>query len=149
MVNELKQGIAQQLKALYPNVPTYFNSNQQNTKLPCFFIFLIQKPQVRGIGKRRYYEMQFDIVYIVHELQTNTESQLNAISDALDNIDTINYLVKEGDEYVSKSIVNIIGANPEINDNELHYKIDMRLDYILNDDSEVVIETKYELKGAK
>ena len=147
MINELKQGIAQQLKVLYPNTKTYFNSNQQNTKLPCFFIFLIQKPQTRGIGKRRYYEMQFDIVYVIQENQTDVESQLNAVSDALDGIDTINYLVKEGNKYVSKSIVNIIGANPEINDNELHYKIDIRLDYLLVDDSEVVEDTEYDLKG--
>lgn len=147
MVNELKQGIAQKLKEIYPNVPTYFNSNQEDTKLPCFFIFLIQKPQTRGIGKRRYYEIQFDIVYVIQELQTNIESQLNAVSDALDNIDTTNYLVKEGNNYVVKSKVNIISANPEINENELHYKIDMRLDYIVIDDSEVVIDTEYDLKG--
>lgn len=149
MVNELKQGIAEQLKTLYPSVPTYFNSNQQNTKLPCFFIFLIQKPQVRGINKRRYYEMQFDIIYVINEFQVNEESQLNQVSDALDNIDTINYLEKENDTYVSKSKVNIIGANPEINDNELHYKIDIRLDYLLSDDSPVVLDTEYDLKGAK
>lgn len=147
MINELKQGIAQQIKILYPTIPTYFNSNQQNTKLPCFFIFLIQKPQTRGIGKRRFYEIQFDIVYVIHENQTDNESQLNAVSDALDGIDTINYLVKEDNQYVSKSIVNIIGANPEINDNELHYKIDIRLDYLLVDNSEVVEDTEYELKG--
>ena len=147
MINELKQGIAQQIKTIYANVPTYFNSNQQNTKLPCFFIFLIHKPQTRGIGKRRYYEMQFDIVYVINENQTDNESQLNAVSDALDNIDTINYLVKENDQYVSKSVVNIIGANPEINDNELHYKIDIRLDYLLVDNSEVVEDTEYDLKG--
>ena len=144
MIYELKQGIAKELKKI-SDAQINFNSNVQNTKIPCFFIFLIDKPQVRGVGGRRYYEIQFDIVYTIQEYQNDEETQLTNMSDALDNIDMIDYIVKENDEYITKAQINIIGANPEINDNELHYKINMRLDYLLVDESEVVEDTEYEL----
>ena len=149
MILELKQGIARELKKMYPNTPVYFNSTQQGTNPPCFYIFKIQKPQARGVNKRRYYLIQFDIIYCIEDALTDNESQLIEVSDKLDSIDTFDYMVKEGNQWVSKGVINIIDTTDDINDNELHYKINCRLDYLLEESNEKVEDTEYELKGAE
>lgn len=158
MIEELKKGISLKLQELCPELVTetskniYFDESNELTVFPCVIINIIDREnnkRVRGQSRR----INFDMVYLLDTDGEHNNSILNDVSDRLDDdFDNIFYVTEEivdGVKVVNKHYVNTLDKRAEIQENELHYKFSVNLQYLKNNEKleKDIIVDEAELKG--
>lgn len=122
-IKQLVKSIAAQLSATYPDFPVYRSANQQKTRYPCFFIFLMPSSIFDEIDVRERRDIAFDVVFVQARNIPDADAQIQDIADGLDYLfDTVAYTSPEGESVP----LHTHERTWSIEDQELHYKFHIK-----------------------
>lgn len=115
--------IAGVLKSGYPDYPVYLSPNQQGTKFPCFFIFLMPSTITAEVDERFYRDLGIEVIFVQQRNIPNGNEEIQAIQEYLDeNLEFIRYTDGSGEPMLLHTYER--QANTE--DDELHYQFHIR-----------------------
>lgn len=121
----LTRSMAGYLATDLPGVTFYDNPNQQGTKTPSMFLQRTRAKIAMKMGGRFLRQLGLDLICLVDYNQVDMEDQCTRIADILDELmETFPYSSEEGGKSI---LLRTYERNWSIQDNELHYKFDLKL----------------------
>ena len=121
----LTRSLAGYLAPDLPGVTFYDNPNQQGTKTPAMFLQRTRAKIALKMGGRFLRQLGLDMVCLVDYDQVDMEDQCTRIADILDELMEIFPYSSEEDG--KRIFLRTYERNWSIQDNELHYKFDLKL----------------------
>lgn len=114
------KSIAAQLAGAFPFYPVYASPNQQGTKYPCFFVFVVPTSGVSDqLSERAKRDISLDVVFVQERNKAGANEELYAIAETLDELlDTVAYTT-DGETVP----LHTHERTYSIEDMELHYKL--------------------------
>lgn len=110
------------LLAQYPDYPVYTDANQQGTKVPCFFIFLMPSTIDRQIGNRYFRDLGIDIVFLQEPNVEDGNTEIHQVQEFLDYA-LQDFTYSDGTETAA---LHAYECEATVEDQELHYKFHIR-----------------------
>lgn len=117
-IENIMQAIAAHIKTGYPDINVYPGANQQRTKVPCFFIMLVNPNMTPETGVFYMRDIALDIVYLQ---ERNTINSNLKIMSVLEWLDTNMAQIPFGD-----SVIWTYDRESSIEDEDLHYKFHVK-----------------------
>ena len=114
------KSIAAQLAGAFPYYPVYASPNQQGTKYPCFFVFVVPTSGISDqLSERAKRDISLDVVFVQERNKAGANEELYAIAETLDELlDTVAYTA-DGETVP----LHTHDRTYSIEDLELHYKL--------------------------
>lgn len=114
------KSIAAQLAGAFPYYPVYASPNQQGTKYPCFFVFVVPTSGISDqLSERAKRDISLDVVFVQERNKAGANEELYSIAETLDELlDTVAYTV-DGETVP----LHTHDRTYSIEDLELHYKL--------------------------
>ena len=114
------KSIAAQLAGAFPYYPVYASPNQQGTKYPCFFVFVVPTSGISDqLSERAKRDISLDVVFVQERNKAGANEELYAIAETLDELlDIVAYTV-DGETVP----LHTHDRTYSIEDMELHYKL--------------------------
>lgn len=124
-IENIMQAIAAHIKAGYPDINVYPGANQQRTKVPCFFIMLVNPNMAPETGVFYMRDIALDIVYLQERNALNSNLALINVLEWLDaNMSQIPF---------NDSVIWTYDRESSIEDEDLHYKFHVKGRVYLSD----------------
>lgn len=122
-IENIIKSIALMLSGAYPNIPVYDSPNQQGTKYPCFFVFLMPSTLTDEVDRVAKRDISIDVVYVQARNTPNANADIYGIADGLDVLlDYVEYTDGGNEDPVP---IHTHERAYSIEDQELHYKFRM------------------------
>lgn len=114
------KSIAAQLAGAFPFYPVYASPNQQGTKYPCFFVFVVPTSGISDqLSEREKRDISLDVVFVQERNKAGANEELYSIAETLDELlDTVAYTA-DGETVP----LHTHDRTYSIEDLELHYKL--------------------------
>lgn len=114
------KSIATQLAGAFPYYPVYASPNQQGTKYPCFFVFVVPTSGISDqLSERAKRDISLDVVFVQERNKAGANEELYSIAETLDELlDTVAYTA-DGETVP----LHTHDRTYSIEDLELHYKL--------------------------
>lgn len=145
-IQNMVESIATMLNGQFPDIPVYASPNQQGTKYPCFFVFLMPSDITDQIDRHELRSLNFDVIYVQQRNIPNANEDIHAVADALDELfDMVQYT--DGTGTVP---LHTHDRTYSIDDQELHYKlrVSQRVSTPVEHNPMMTEETNVEVKKA-
>lgn len=124
-IENIMQAIAVHIKTGYPDINVYPGANQQRTKVPCFFIMLVNPNMTPETGVFYMRDIALDIVYLQERNALNSNLALINVLEWLDaNMSQIPF---------NDSVIWTYDRESSIEDEDLHYKFHVKGRVYLSD----------------
>lgn len=124
-IENIMQAIAAHIKTGYPDINVYPGANQQRTKVPCFFITLVNPNMTPETGVFYMRDIALDIVYLQERNALNSNLALINVLEWLDaNMSQIPF---------NDSVIWTYDRESSIEDEDLHYKFHVKGRVYLSD----------------
>ena len=124
-IENVMQAIAAYIKTGYPDINVYPGANQQRTKVPCFFIMLVNPNMTPETGVFYMRDIALDIVYLQERNALNSNLALINVLEWLDaNMSQIPF---------NDSVIWTYDRESSIEDEDLHYKFHVKGRVYLSD----------------
>ena len=124
-IENIMQAIAAHIKTGYPDIDVYPGANQQRTKVPCFFIMLVNPNMTPETGVFYMRDIALDIVYLQERNVLNSNLALINVLEWLDaNMSQIPF---------NDSVIWTYDRESGIEDEDLHYKFHVKGRVYLSD----------------
>lgn len=124
-IENIMQAIAAHIKTGYPDINVYPGANQQRTKVPCFFIMLVNPNMTPETGVFYMRDIALDIVYLQERNALNSNLALINVLEWLDaNMSQIPF---------NDSVIWTYNRESSIEDEDLHYKFHVKGRVYLSD----------------
>lgn len=124
-IENIMQAIAAHIKTGYPDINVYPGANQQRTKVPCFFIMLVNSNMTPETGVFYMRDIALDIVYLQERNVLNSNLALINVLEWLDaNMSQIPF---------NDSVIWTYDRESSIEDEDLHYKFHVKGRVYLSD----------------
>lgn len=114
------KSIAAQLAGAFSYYPVYASPNQQGTKYPCFFVFVVPTSGISDqLSERAKRDISLDVVFVQERNKAGANEELYSIAETLDELlDTVAYTA-DGETVP----LHTHDRTYSIEDLELHYKL--------------------------
>ena len=123
-LSNVVDSLAVVLAGKYPDYPVYDSPNQQDTKLPCFFIFFMPSTIDGQVGDRFLRDLGVDIVYVQERNIVNANAEILQIADYLDaELELFPYFDGSGET----AMIRTHERQWQTEDGELHYQFHIRV----------------------
>lgn len=124
-IENIMQAIAAHIKTGYPDINVYPGANQQRTKVPCFFIMLVNPNMTPETGVFYMRDIALDIVYL---------QERNALNSNLALINVLEWLDANTSQIpFNDSVIWTYDRESSIEDEDLHYKFHVKGRVYLSD----------------
>lgn len=111
------------LKAQCPTYPVYASANQQGTKFPCFFVFLMPSTVEAHLNDHAFRDIGIDIIFVQQRNIPNGNMEIQEIQEFLDySLETFTYSDGSGET----ALIHTFERQASTEDQELHYQFHIR-----------------------
>ena len=122
-IDNLINSLAGVLKDKYPEYPVYTSPNQQGTRFPCFFIFLMPSTVTAEVDGRFYRDLGIDIIFVQERNVVNGNAAIQSIQDYLDySLEIFPYTDGDG----APVPLHTYERQASVEDQEMHYQFHIR-----------------------
>lgn len=122
-ISNVLDSIARVLKSRYPDYPVYLSPNQQGTRFPCFFIFLMPSTIIAEVDERFYRDLGIEVIFVQQRNIPNGNEEIQTIQEYLDeSLELFPYFDASG----SSLPLHTYERQASTEDDELHYQFHIR-----------------------
>lgn len=84
IINDIIQGIAKELKRIFPNINIYDEGIEQGYEEPCFFISWENDDEKKLVGNRYNFELHFRMIYFQDLREKNSNNKIYNVRGKLE-----------------------------------------------------------------
>lgn len=119
-IERLIKSIAAQITGVFPFYPVYASPNQQGTKYPCFFVFVVPTSGISDqLSERSKRDISLDIVFVQERNKASANEELYTVAETFDELFENVIYTSDG----ASVPLHTHERSYSIEDMELHYKL--------------------------
>ena len=130
IINDIIQGIAKELKTIFPQINIYDEGIEQGYEEPCFFVVWENDDEKKLVGNRYDFELHFRIIYFQDLKETDANNKIYNVRGKL-----------EGKFYhveYNKKYFRIIEKHFDRQDKDLHFTFTVKCQIKLQDEENLL-----------
>lgn len=134
----INEALAGMLQKYFPQCDVYDNPNQQNTKLPAWFIQYVPDSSItKEINNRYIRTFEIDLVYLVEYNVPDLYDQYREAAETLDEVMGMFQYIYENNAF----FIHTFNRNWRIDLDALHYRLKLKIRASLQQTDNPVMET--------